>query len=89
MDAYNEEEQNEAWVVALEENLALPAQALVVGEFVTVLGFEREALGEVLAKCRRGSRVYRINATALEWTGDVVPAGSDWLEAYRAWLRRA
>lgn len=87
VDCYNDDEQHEAFVVMLEEHLQCPLQAQVIGGEVTVLGFEREDfLGEILARCKRGRHVYRINVTALEWPGRP-PKGSEWIEAYQAWRR--
>jgi len=86
VDCYNEEEQHEGFLVMLDEHLACPVRALVVGEDVTVLGFDRDPPGEVVARCRRGRRTYRVNATALEWRG-APPDGAEWIEAYAAWLR--
>lgn len=55
-------------------------QAQVIGGEVTVLGFEREDfLGEILARCRRGRRVYLINVTAL---------GMAWASAKRELMDR-
>lgn len=85
VDCYNEEEQHGAFLVTLEDHIACPVRALVVGEEVTLVGFDREGMGEIAAKCRRGDRTYRINVTALEWPG-ALPPGAEWLEAYRAWL---
>lgn len=87
VDCYTEDEQHEAFVVMLEDHLQCPLKAHVIGEEVTVLGFEREdSFGEILAKCQRGKRTYSINVTALEWPGRP-PKGREWVEAYRAWRR--
>lgn len=86
VDCDNEYEQHEGLFVTLEEHLRCPARALVVGEAVTVLRFDREASSEIVALCRRGRRTFRINVTALEWPG-APPPGAEWIEAYRAWLR--
>lgn len=86
VDCNGEDEQQEAFLVTLEEHLACPVRALVVGEEVTVLGFDRDPPGELVARCRRGRRTYRVNVTALEWPGPP-PDGTEWIEAYRVWLR--
>ena len=86
VDCYTEDEQHEAFVVMLEDNLSCPFRARVVGEEVEVLGFEREgSFGEILAVCRRKGKKHRVNVTALEWI-DAPPEGSEWLDAYTAWL---
>jgi len=55
----------------------VPTDPIVGGE-VTVLGFDRDPPGEVVARCRRGRRTYRVNATALEWRG-APPDGAEWI----------
>jgi len=86
VDCDTEEEQHGSFLVMLEEHLRCPVRALVVGEDVTVVGFDRDSPGEIVARCRRDRRVHRANVTALEWSG--APAqGAEWIEAYRAWLR--
>lgn len=86
VDCYNEEEQHGGFLVSLEENIACPVTALVVGTEVDVLGFDWNPPGEIVARCRRGDRKYEINVTALEWPGPP-PEGAEWIEAYRLWLR--
>lgn len=85
VDCHNEEEQHEGLFVALEEHLAFPFPGLVVGEGVMIIGLDRDPPGEVVAKCVRADRQYRINVTNLEWAGDP-PDGAEWIAAYRAWL---
>jgi len=86
VDCYNDDEQHEGFLVTLEEHLRCPVRGLVVGEAVTVLRFDREPSSGIVAICRRGRRVFRINLTAVEWPG-APPPGAEWMEAYRAWLR--
>lgn len=86
VDCYTEDEQQGGFLVMLEEHLRCPVRALVVGEDVTVVGFDWDPPGEIVARCRRDRRVHRVNVTALEWPG-APPQGAEWIEAYRAWLR--
>ncbi|MHB8512464.1 MAG: calcium-binding protein [Actinomycetota bacterium] len=86
VDCYNEDEQHGGFLVMLEENLACPMSALVVGAEVTVSGFDWNPPGEIVARCRRGDREHMINVTALEWPGSQ-PSGAEWIQAYRLWLR--
>lgn len=87
VDCYTEDEQHEAFLVTLEDHILCPVRALVIGEEVDVLGFERvDSFSEILARCRRGRRTYHINVTALEWSKRS-PEGSEWIEAYRAWRK--
>jgi hypothetical protein len=64
-DAYGEDEQHGAFLVMLEDRVARPFTALVVGEEVEVRGFDwAGAPHEIVALCRRKGRTYRVNATA-------------------------
>ncbi len=88
VDAYNEEEQATGFLTMIQDHLACPFTALVVGEPVQVVGFD---FGEpyettVMAVCRRNGKRYKINVTSLAWE-DTPPKGAEWIEAYRAWLR--
>jgi len=87
VDAYGDDEQLWAFRQAFEDEVALPADAFVVGEPVTVLtidydGNERRGL---IARCRREDRSeYLIAACDL-----VFPEGSTaihYVAAYRTWL---
>jgi hypothetical protein len=87
VDAYGEDEQHGAFLVMLEDRVACPFTALVVGEKVDVRGFDWVgAPQEIVAVCRRKGRTYRVNATARQWA-DSRPTGAEWLDAYRAWLK--
>lgn len=87
VDAYGEEEQEGAFVVMLEDNLAFPFKALVVGEEVEVTGVEQSSSGRgIMAVCKRKGKKYRVSVTSLEWVGKP-PKGAEWLEAYKLWLR--
>ena len=87
VDAYGEDEQHGAFLVMLEDRVACPFRALVVGEEVDVRGFDwAGAPCEIVALCRRKGRTYRVNVTALQWAGSH-PAGAEWFDAYQAWLK--
>jgi hypothetical protein len=87
VDAYGEDEQHGAFLVMLEDRVSCPFTALVVGEEVDVRGFDWTGPPhELVAVCRRKGRTYRVNVTALQWTGRR-PAGAEWFDAYRAWLK--
>ncbi len=89
VDAYGEDEQHGAFLVMFEEHVKCPFTALVVGEEVEVRGFHWEgAPQEIVAVCRRKGRNHRVNVTALHFTAGR-PAGAEWLDAYRAWLKGA
>jgi hypothetical protein len=87
VDAYGEDEQHGAFLVMLEDRVACPFTALVVGEEVDVRGFDwAGASHEIVALCRRKGHTYRVSVTALQWAGRR-PGGAEWLDAYRAWLK--
>jgi hypothetical protein len=87
VDAYGEDVQHGAFLVMLKDRVACPFTALVVGEEVDVQAFDwAGAPHEIVALCRRKGRTYRVNAIALEWAGRR-PAGAEWFDAYRAWLK--
>lgn len=88
LDAHDEYEQQMGFLTMLVDNFNFPVRGLVVGEEVFVEGFDWEHPGEIVARCRRGGRVYEINVTALEWPG-APPLGAEWIDAYRLWLRGA
>jgi hypothetical protein len=74
VDAYGEDEQHGAILVMLEDRVACPFTALVVGEEVEVRGFDwAGAPHEIVTLCRRKGRTHRINVTALRWGGDTGP----------------
>ena len=87
VDCYGEDEQQGAFLVMLEEHVACPFKARIVGEEVEVLGFDWDGTGQgILAICRRKGRRYRVGVTALEWAARP-PTGAIWVDAYQAWLR--
>lgn len=86
VDAYNDDEQLCAFRQVFEDEVALPMEAVLIGEPVEVLsidydGNERRGL---IARCRRGSSVYTVAAQDLTF-----PDGSNashFIAAYRLWL---
>ena len=85
VDAYNESEQEGGFLVGLEEHFECPCPALVIGEAVTILGFDIDRSGRgLVARIRRKGKSYQVNVTALEWTGRP-PKGADWIAAYVVW----
>lgn len=87
VDAYGDEEQFTAFLTAFEEVLALPTEAFLIGQPVTVVGvdFDGDSRRGVTATCRRRSGPTHDVAMC-----DVVfPAGSEGarhVDAYRKWL---
>lgn len=85
VDAYNEYEQATGFLTMIEQHVRCPFEALVVGATVHVRRFDIGERGQVIAVCRRRESDYRVDVTALEWE-DAPPPGSEWIQAYRAWL---
>lgn len=87
VDCYTEHEQHGAFLVTFQDHVACPFKALVVGEEVEVRGFNWDGAPQgIVAICRRKGRTHQVNVTALEWVARP-PAGAEWFDAYRAWLR--
>lgn len=87
VDCYTEDEQHGAFLVMLQEHVACPFRALVVGEEVEVRDFDWDGTPQgIVAICKRKGRPYRVGLTSLKWAGRP-PAGAEWFDAYRAWLK--
>ncbi len=87
VDAYGDEEQETGFLTMLQDNVATPFKALVVGEAVEVIGFDLgEETGGIVVVCLRKGKKYRVSVTSLEWKGKS-PEGAECIEAYKTWLR--
>lgn len=85
IDCYDEDEQFSGMVTMLEENVDCPFQAKVVGEEMTVLGFEWPKTGFALkAECERKGKKYLVDIGSLEFTKPY-PDGYEWVEAFLLW----
>ena len=84
-DCYNEYEAIIGFLTALGDNLQFPFPARVVGEEVEVTGLEEEG-GLIVAECRRKGKMYKVELLRIEFNPEEV-AGSEWIEAYRLWLK--
>jgi hypothetical protein len=87
VDAYNDDEQLWAFRQVMEDEVAMPADAFVVGEPVTVKeidydGNERRGLTAKL--CREDASVHVVSASDLVFPEGSI--GADYLAAYRTWL---
>lgn len=85
IDCYGEEEQHTGLLTMIEDNVECPFPAKVIGERVTVTGFEWPKAGYGLfAVCERGGRKYQVDINSLEFVRPR-PEGYEWIEAYFAW----
>lgn len=87
VDAYGDAEQATAFLTMLEEHLALPCEASVLGEVVAVEKIDLGHAGELIAMCRRGGKRHEVRLSEVELPAPR-PKGAEWVEAYRQWHRR-
>ncbi len=87
VDAHGDDEQLWAFRQAFEDNVTTPCDAFVIGEPVSVVGFEYDGNSRrgLTARCRRSDGSKHVVAAA-----DVLlpqqAAGTRYLAAYRKWL---
>jgi hypothetical protein len=86
VDAYTEAEQVSGLLTAMQDNLALPFVARVVGVEVSVERTELTDADEIVAICRRGRTRQAVPILALPLPKPA-PNGAQWIEAYRRWAR--
>jgi Calcium binding len=87
VDAYGESEQATAFLTVLEEHLALPFSATVLGEVVVVEKIDLSDADELIAICRRRGKRQKVRLLDLELPVPR-PKGAEWVAAYRRWSRR-
>lgn len=86
VDAYDESEQTTGWFTMFEEHLELPFDAKVLGTSVTVTNIDLRDGGQIVAICTRGRDCQAIPLVDLPLPSPK-PGGTEWIEAYRSWLR--
>jgi hypothetical protein len=87
VDAYGEAEQATAFLTALEEYLALPFRAIVLGETVVVEKIDLSGADELIAVCRRCGKREKVRLLDVELPVPR-PGGAEWVAAYHRWSRR-
>jgi len=87
VDAYGDAEQATAFLTVLDEHLAVPCEASVLGEVVAVEKIDLGDAGELIAMCRRRGKRHKVRLSELELTAPR-PKGAEWVAAYRRWYRR-
>ncbi len=86
VDCYNESEEVCGWFTMIDENLAVPFEAVVLGVAVTVDRIDMTETDQIVAICLRGR--YRQSVPILDLPLPIPPpGGAEWVEAYRLWLR--
>jgi hypothetical protein len=85
VDAYGEEEQVGGFRTMMEEHLALPFSANILGVDVVVEKVDMARDGQIVAICRDKTQ-QRIGILDLPLPTPA-PAGVEWIAAYRHWRR--
>jgi len=86
VDAYGEEEQVGGFLTMMEEHLALPFSANILGVDVVVEKVDMTRSGQIVAIYRRDKTRQRIGILDLPLPTPA-PAGTEWIAAYRHWRR--
>jgi hypothetical protein len=86
VDAYGESEQVVGFYTMIDEHLAVPFETTLLGVPVTVKGVDVTERDEIVAICSRGRLRQSIPILDLVLPSPA-PAGSEWIEAYRCWVR--
>ncbi len=86
VDAYKDSELVTGWYTMLEQNLAVPFETSLLGVTMTVQRIDLAATEQIVAICRRGKSRQSIAILELPLP-DPSPAGAEWIEAYRRWLK--
>jgi len=86
VDAYGESEQRTGFYTMIEEHLGVPFEAEILGVAATIERIDMTDDGQIVAICRRGRSRQAIPILDLRLP-DPLPAGAEWIEAYRHWAR--
>lgn len=87
VDCYNESEAATGLLTFLEDRIACPTAATVIGMPVTVLRLDLdEQEGTVIAVCRVKGRQEKIPIRLVVWA-NLTKSGTDAIDAYLMWSR--
>ena len=86
VDAYGESELLSGFYTMIEDYLAMPFATTVLGVPVTVKAVDLTERDEIVAICVRGRERQAISILDLPMPSPL-PAGAEWIEAYRQWAR--
>jgi hypothetical protein len=84
VDAYGESEQATGFFTMLENDLRLPFETETLGVTVTVESIDITEDDQLVAVCRKGKDRQRISLADLPLPA-TLPAGAEWIVAYRYW----
>ena len=88
VDAYDESEQITGWFTMIEENLAVPFEAMVLGVPVIVERVDLDRSEQIVVVCRHGRTRQSLPIINLPLPTPS-PGGAIWIEAYRRWCAEA
>jgi len=83
-DAYGPDEQASAWLTCIEEMFGRFGKVVVLGEEVTLAGFDLSN-GSVVAICRKGKRKARVVLKSVEFA-DLSPIEARWPKAWKRFV---
>ena len=86
VDAYDFSEQVSGFFTMLEDHLGVPFDTTVLGVPVTVERLDLTNGGQIVALCSNASLHQAIAIVDLPLPANP-PAGVEWIEAYRSWLK--
>jgi len=86
-DAYGEDEQAVAWLTCIEELFGRFKHVKLLGEDVTLVGFDLNRHA-VVAVCQNGKRKVRATLDSLEFP-DLTPVEQLWLQAWKKFSAEA
>jgi len=86
VDCYNESDQATGLYTMIENNVALPFETTVLGVPVTVERIDLTQRDDIVAACRRARVRQTVPIIDLPLPSPR-PAGAEWIDAYRHWLR--
>lgn len=86
VDAYTESEQRTAFYTLLDERLDTPFVTTILSVEVNVERIDMTEEEQIVAVCRRGRSHQAVPILELPLP-EPVPAGAEWIEAYRHWAR--
>src|SRR5450756_1591329 len=84
VDAYGESGQAAGFYTMLENDLRLPFETEMLGVAVTVESIDITEDDRLVAVCRKGKDRQRISLADLPLP-TTLPAGAEWIVAYRYW----
>ena len=86
VDCYNESEQATGLYTMIANNFALPFETTVLGVPVTVERIDLTQRDEIVVVCQRARVRQTVPIIDLPLPSPR-PAGAEWIDAYRHWLR--